>query len=265
MRLTISTLSTLSTIFGSHDSASWHLNTSSPIYNINYVAENLLYIGREFLHLPLGNLARKWSQTQSLNITEQLNRCGVRYIDLRVMRVDDTWYTCHGLLGLDVQHTIDQIDQANFVDDLIIEVSSYTWPVDDTLCTMFNKLNGYNIFGPCPGMLPATAIHNTFANTAHVKNMVEYNKRQVLKFNNGVDNDKIPKKLFKMSWTLTPKFSTMVKSFVHAPYSMHDLARSANNAWLEFKMWCINQNLTLPHVVIFDYVDMYSATDSCIN
>ena len=246
-------LTSSSTMFGSHDSAAWFLNTTSSVYNVGHIAHELLVIAQECMYIPIGSIAKKWGQTQSLNMTQQIDR-GVKYLDLRVMQVDDMWYTCHGLLGYDLNKTIDQIQRATATrsDNVIIEVSSYT-PIDETLCSAFDGLvDTYYVIGQCTNMISSQVIHNTFAGTPDLDTMVEYNKQQVIEFSSG----KFSNKLFKLSWTLTPNLSTILKSML-LYNTLYELAKTARNAWPDFEKWCFRKNLTLPDIVIFDYIELY--------
>eukprot|EP01084_Bolivina_argentea_P216242 367418_1 len=104
---------------------------------------------------------------------------------------------------------------------------------------------------------------NTYANSDNLTTMINYNDKQVGRFNN---NQTTNNELFKISWTLTPNGDTILRSVeVHQPHDLIQLADTANIAmwnWTQNKL--INQNLRIGNIFIFD--DYFtSSTQQIIN
>jgi len=226
-------------IFGTHDSAAYFLNSSSKIYNINPTVSDLLQL---FGHDH--QLVYDWSKTQVYNISQQIE-LGAGYLDLRVIKVDNVWYSCHGLLGDKFEHIIQHVPN-----NIVIELTSYSL-VDDTLCSLLQDKLVYTSHDVphCLGTRNVKLINNTFANTPHLEKMIEYNKRIVLEHQIAKSSVKL-----KLSWTLTPNVFTMIESLYKKPKTLLELAQEANNAWPAFIDWMIQGNYTWPDVVIFDFV-----------
>lgn len=239
MKLSLFTLPPL--IIGSHDSASYFLNNSKIECGVNPIISDAIHL-IETMGLPINNLVYDWSRTQHVNISTQL-RIGARYLDLRVIKVKDEWYTCHGLLGKPLQSIIHEIGSA---DNPIIEITTFSDP-DLTLCKILKGLNVYmDRNGWCPGTLDSKFIINTFANTPILNDMIEYNKRLVREI-------KVTSPyLFKMSWTLTPHVTTMIESLYKHPKTLIELANEANKEWPSFVNWMTSYNYTWPDIVVFD-------------
>ena len=239
-------------IFGTHDSATYFLNSSSKIYNINPIISDLLQL---FGHDH--QLVYDWSKTQVYNISQQVE-LGIKYLDLRAIKVDDIWYSCHGLLGDRFDHILQHIPN-----DVIIELTTYSTP-DINLC---NKLKGKLVYmshdtNHCQGTMDIKLVNNTFANTPHLETMVEYNKRVILEHNSNSN------KILKLSWTLTPNVFTMIESLYKKPKTLLELAQEANDAWSEFVEWMVQGNYKWPNIVIFDFIlqnqSVYTSEDFSI-
>ena len=233
-----------SSLIGTHDSASYFLNMQSKIYNINPIVSDVL---QTFGHL--NHLVYNWSKAQSRNISEQIH-IGARYLDLRLIQVDNIWYTCHGLLGNKFEYIVNDILSSGSSIQPILEITTYT-PPNQELCRELSRLNYtttpiYMTGAFCNNTLDDTLIYNTFAATPHIEEMIEYNKYQV-KHYRPRDNQ-----LFKLSWTLTPNVITMIHSVYKQPKTLLELAAIANSRWFEFVDWMYAHNYTWPDVIIFD-------------
>ena len=226
-------------IFGTHDSAAYFLNSTSKIYNINPIISDILQVFGHDHHLVYD-----WSKTQVYNISQQV-QLGVKYLDLRAIKIDGIWYSCHGLLGDRFDNIIQQVPS-----NVVIELTSYSTP-DSDLC---NLLQDKIVYMPrpnhCQGTLDVKLINNTFANTPHLETMIEYNKRVVLEHNTIQDTNRF----LKLSWTLTPSIFTMIESLYTNPKTLLDLAQKANEAWPSFIEWMVQGNYKWPNVIIFDFV-----------
>lgn len=229
-----------SSLIGTHDSASYFLNMDSKIYNINPIASDVLHT---FGHL--NHLVYDWSKAQTCNISEQIH-IGAHYLDLRVIQVDDVWYTCHGLLGNKFQYIVDDILSTDI--HPVLEITTYT-PPNQALCQELYRLDCiiYMTDAFCNNTLNSNLIYNTFANTPDVEKMIEYNKYQVEHYYRSDDNQ-----LFKLSWTLTPNLFTMIHSLYNQPKTLLELASIANSKWSEFVDWMRAHNHTWPDIIIFD-------------
>eukprot|EP01084_Bolivina_argentea_P047829 88181_1 len=91
---------------------------------------------------------------------------------------------------------------------------------------------------------------NTYADSDNVTYMMEFNDKQVRRFNNNQTNAKA---LFKISWTLTPNGDTILNTLT--PGKPHNLLELADIA--DAKMWNwtfskFQQNLRIGNVFIFD-------------
>ncbi len=233
-------------IFGTHDSAAYYLDSTSKIYNINPIISDVLqFFGHDH------HLVYDWSKTQTHNISTQID-LGAKYIDLRAIQVGDEWYSCHGLLGSKLDTILQQIPN-----NVMIELTTYGSSGDTNLCNLLqdklvfmSRENSY-----CDGTLDVKIIKNTFANTPHLEDMIDYNKQLVIKHQSSNHNNN---SFLKMSWTLTPNVFTMIKSLYEKPKTLLDLAQEANNAWPSFVEWMIQGNYTWPNIVIFDFYEIVS-------
>lgn len=91
---------------GSHDSGTYPFSWKSKVSNDGSLPSFL-----DHLRPASALIITRWSKTQSLPISSQLNTCGVRYLDLRVAyyKKDKKLYLCHGLNGKTVEYELRQI------------------------------------------------------------------------------------------------------------------------------------------------------------
>lgn len=91
---------------GSHDSGTYPFSWKSKVSNDGSLPSFL-----DHLRPASALIITRWSKTQALTISSQLNTCGVRYLDLRVAyyKKDKKLYLCHGLNGKTVEYELKQI------------------------------------------------------------------------------------------------------------------------------------------------------------
>lgn len=238
-------------IIGTHDSASWFLNIDSKVYNINSIVSDAIYIAERYGLPSLKHVVFNWSQTQTLNISQQI-LADSHYLDLRLIQVDDTWYTCHGLLGSKFEYIVNDIISSG--GSPLLELTTYTLP-NQQLCDILAKLTMCPIYmmnGYCAGTYDVKLIYNTFANTPNVYKMVEYNKNVIERWEQRKSNSN---QILKLSWTLTPNLETMIKGLLYKyPNTLLNLAEIANREWDSFGVWMKDRNYTFSKrcIIIFD-------------
>ncbi|XP_055386526.1 PI-PLC X domain-containing protein 2 [Condylostylus longicornis] len=93
---------------GSHNCMSYGINWSSkPSLDADEEIKDI------FKFLPC--FVRKWSKTQSVDITEQL-KLGIRYLDLRISLKDNTkFYFAHGLYAMEIFQPLKEV--CSFLDE----------------------------------------------------------------------------------------------------------------------------------------------------
>uniref|UniRef100_A0A8I3NZ43 Phosphatidylinositol specific phospholipase C X domain containing 1 n=2 Tax=Canis lupus familiaris TaxID=9615 RepID=A0A8I3NZ43_CANLF len=98
---------------GSHDTMTYCLNKNSPI---SQTQSRLLQLLDKVLPCVTRPLVLKWSTTQVLNVTEQLD-AGVRYLDLRI---------AHMLVGSEKNlHFVHMVYTTVLVEDTLTEISEW--------------------------------------------------------------------------------------------------------------------------------------------
>ncbi|KNC84871.1 hypothetical protein SARC_02910 [Sphaeroforma arctica JP610] len=121
---------------GTHDSAGYRL-LGGTLYNIDPLI-NILVRAATALHLPLEKMIVKWSQTQSVNIYQQLIG-GVRYLDLRTVWDGRIWRIYHGVAGDPLTSILNSI--ISFQDNhrnevLVIELAVYSGSHGGDVCAL---------------------------------------------------------------------------------------------------------------------------------
>jgi hypothetical protein len=230
-------------LIGTHDSASYFLNNSKIECGVNPIISDAIHL-LEKTGVPINNLIQDWSVAQTKNILKQLSD-GAQYLDLRIVKVNNDWYTCHGLLGNTLQTIVNQITT-----NPIIEITTISEP-DEALCNILQGKHVYINKPTCPNTIDSKFIINTFANTPNLQDMIDYNKQLVKYFDKFASHKPY---LFKMSWTLTPNVFTMIESLYKHPKTLLELAQEANKEWPLFVDWMIQGNYTWPDIVIFDSI-----------
>jgi len=101
-----------------------------------------------------------------------------------------------------------------------------------------------------PQLWPGSTFENTYADSANLNDMINFNNIQVELFNNGSTNSDA---LFKISWTLTPQVDTILESELpDKPQTLLELANIADaemNSWTTTKF---NQNLRIGNIFLYD-------------
>merc|ERR1712154_559113 len=91
---------------------------------------------------------------------------------------------------------------------------------------------------------------NTYADSPNVTEMIQFNDKQVAKFNNNQTNKNA---LFKISWTLTPNGHSILDTLVpRKPHNLLELADIANARMWNWTNNKFKQNLRIGQVFIFD-------------
>eukprot|EP01126_Amoeba_proteus_P002753 TRINITY_DN1088_c0_g2_i3.p1 TRINITY_DN1088_c0_g2~~TRINITY_DN1088_c0_g2_i3.p1 ORF type:complete len:357 (-),score=46.37 TRINITY_DN1088_c0_g2_i3:113-1183(-) len=248
------------TLPGTHDSGSWSvtddlLGTSPWIQALVKVAD--------FLHLPVGTIIDWWSKTQTQNFFDQFSG-GIRYVDVRVIYdpYKGYWRTHHSfvlgtkleillehtreflqqntkeviVLELSHESSVNVTIQQELVDMILNYLGPHLWPQSKGFVTLQEMINsGNNVILTLPfgnevdGIWPDGTIINSYADSAELSKMEEYNLDQVTQF---ASNKPGPLNLFKMSWTLTADENTILESILPIgghPHTLLQLAHVANN------------------------------------
>lgn len=95
-------------ILGSHDSATAGINMKS---KPNSNESGIITSG--IVNKLAKGLVVRMSKTQTANIHDQLY-AGTRYLDIRVTKIDDEYYTCHGYLSYKLEEVV--VDVLEFLD-----------------------------------------------------------------------------------------------------------------------------------------------------
>ncbi|ETO22609.1 hypothetical protein RFI_14585 [Reticulomyxa filosa] len=208
----------------------------------------------EMLNIPIWIVITRWSRSQPFGFYEQM-MSGVRYFDLRCgwMHKWMQWVAFHGEAGqaistlmLDVKEFLDEHPQeivlieASHLDGSPTELQKqwlvnnfteifgdYLLPVQSTYPTYGQMVtSGQRVFLSLDDSIvsnynniwPGTAFENTYADSAQLREMMQYNNMQVALFNANLTNSN---SLFKISWTLTPQTATVISTV--EPHSPHTL------------------------------------------
>ena len=103
---------------------------------------------------------------------------------------------------------------------------------------------------------------NTYANSDNVTYMMQFNDKQVMRFNHNETNSNA---LFKISWTLTPNGDTILNTLVPGkPHNLLELAEIADKQMSNWTQTKFNDNLRIGNVFIFDNYPK-AATQQIIN
>ncbi|XP_023237714.1 PI-PLC X domain-containing protein 3-like [Centruroides sculpturatus] len=266
---------------GSHDSCSYSINSNSEIAPDEPLLQNSILI--HLLGCVSKRIIYKWSKTQSLSCTQQLE-CGVRYFDLRIASMSDSkdLYVVHGLYGalvvdilreiqkflqshtkeivlLDFQHfyNMSQEDHHSLLNLLTETFGSLVCPfVTDieklTLSWLWQRNFRILLFyrNPIakyhPFLWPTDYIPNPWGNTVNPKALLSF-------LSKNYQNGRPPDKFYVTQGVLTP---TLTFIFCHLLGTLKSvLGLESNNLiteWLKDKVSGLNGL----NVVICDFVDM---------
>ena len=230
------------TLPGTHDSGAYHLSHARMpgIDDAMWLSFDAVALKQ---HIPASTVAISWGQCQSQIISHQLLG-GIRYFDLRVGWDSATaqWVAFHYVIGASFDSLLQEfsrflkehsgellvLEMTHFVSypgpeqlqDLKNSVyrvlGEYLHPVDvefkftvnsmvqsgkRVVVTMEEGYDGVDIW-------PPECIHNTYADSPKVGEMVKFNEKTIGEYMGGASNNA----LFKISWTLTPDEVTVLES-----------------------------------------------------
>jgi hypothetical protein len=213
---------------------------------------------------PVADIITPWGLAQDLDLYQQLIR-GIRYFDFRSGWHCGTWYTFHYELG----HTSETLlrDVARFASEhpgevVILELTHFEgnpsaaalegledlvmstlgpilYPVDYSfsrtvndltstgqrvLVTMENRSGRYDHL-----IWSGDTIYNTFANSDHLDQMLDYNRSRIAEFLGGAESSR----LYKISYTLTPQVGRITDKPV-SPKTLLELADTAGERLVAF-------------------------------
>lgn len=266
------------TLPGTHDSGSYYLSDRPMPGDQSKFIENLYKLIPNFMNAPK-HFIKNWAISQNLPIYEQL-QSGARYLDLRAGwdEVQGKWVTFHFLIGnliTDILADIVKFLNEHHSEILIIEISHYRGsPTADNILelkeTVYEYLGkfligvdlslGFNIGSMVQSgkrvivsmvkvedtkIWPPKLFKNTYAGTGNVEEMKEYNKGKIK------DNEKFSE-IFKMSWTLTPETSNILRGIIRKPGNLIELAEEANEEFPAFYYKFVKGNGMMGNVLVFD-------------
>lgn len=274
------------TLPGTHDSGTFYL-TDTPMPGSDPIIWEALYRLASLLSEDVTVTARKWSQSQDKTFYEQMQG-GIRYFDLRSgwNRTTKQWITFHLLEGTEVRYLLQNITQ--YLIDypkevVIVELSHFDgyplatdivqlknmvldilgpflYPVDYSLNFTINQMvssgkraivtmeSGFDNKTVWSG----NVIHNTYADTADLTTMINYNNGTVQSYMNGSH----PNQYFKISWTLTPDTSTILDSVEPwKPQTLIALADYANKALPSFWNNILKNGWRMGNILIIDHFE----------
>lgn len=273
------------TIPGTHDSGSYNL-TGKTFIDIPNEYEGLIKIA-EYLHIPIDKIIIQWTQTQTVDITQQLNY-GSRYLDLRICYYNNQWYIHHNfIVGIPLINVLDQIEQFLIKEQgeiVIIELTHILNSsekaiklLNNTLYTKFKdflyktatyknetigKLVGQGqrlfIVSSADIYMYGNSIINTWANT--------YNTTQMIKYNDNVMNNWYTNKykgLLKLSWVLTPTINTIIEG-LFSDNSLTKLEKDLDSmlyTWMNNYLYKeIVKCPIFPNIIIVDFIEKSNIT-----
>lgn len=275
------------TLPGTHHSAAYDLSTTFNPNDSEYQTIQDASYGVDLPDKLVAPWVCRFALTQSLSIAEQL-QAGVRYFDLRADYDAETssFRAFHLLFGLRIEDILVQIQEfivAHPTEIIVVEMTelvspsataaikeqllqiildtfgSALLPVTDSLptvgdmqtagTTVIVSVQDSDISSASELIWPTNGkIRNTFANSADLLTMKNYNRERLGEF--GVASDQF---LFnKLSWILTPDTDYIKSSILRG--SLFDLAKDeANPALKDFA--AENSGKQLGNILIVDYVE----------
>lgn len=274
------------TLPGTHDSGTYYL-TDIPMPGDQPLIWEALFKLAELLNEDVAVVAKKWAQSQDKTFYQQMQG-GIRYFDLRSgwNRTTKQWVTFHFLEGTMVRYLLQNITQylidypkeivvvemshfdgnptknditelSNMVQDIL---GPYLYPVDYSLNFTINQMvssgkralvtmeSGFDNITIWSG----DAIHNTYADTADLTEMIAYNNKTVQAFMNSSH----PNQYFKISWTLTPDSTVILDSIEPwKPQNLIALADTANKALPSFYNSISKNGWRMGNILIIDHFE----------
>ncbi|WP_153766862.1 hypothetical protein [Endozoicomonas sp. OPT23] len=131
---------------GSHDSGTYAISTYSGLDpEMDEALKGIFDIAGNALALPIKDIVKAWSITQTLNTYNQL-KSGIRYLDIRARMVNGTLYTAHGLLGATIADMLDEIRR--FLDEhpkevVIFDIQELLGMSQQDIDQLYTLLNKY--------------------------------------------------------------------------------------------------------------------------
>ncbi len=293
---------------GTHDAGTFHLgHTFAPSNCQDNIFEKALAWCQQHAipHGIMVDVFQDWGEAQEENIAMQLDG-GIRYFDIRPCAFNNDFYVYHGLLGplisymlrdiqqfmkavnkelviLDLSHfcNFNDDDHAKFVDLIKLYIGDYLYvtglpnllriPVADYIADGPHVLvvyrDDYIEDNPEGGFYKDEAfrIYNEYSNTPYYDEMA---KDQLTKYQDQKGGS--GKKLFLLSWTLTPDFNTImldleyrVVPFMHHS-DLHKLATTANTKLPKFIQDNYNDQYPI-NIVFTDFYVESGAVDLAIH
>mmetsp|Transcript_13756 Transcript_13756/g.25949 ORF Transcript_13756/g.25949 Transcript_13756/m.25949 type:complete len:330 (+) Transcript_13756:36-1025(+) len=234
-------------------------------------------------HIPISKIFENWAVSQASDIFHQL-LSGSRYLDLRVGWSEDQsdWHVYHFFVGASVKEVLQNVTQFLELypqEIVIVEIShiedvdhskhlpaletlilntlgSFLYSADSHYTKSLNELIALNqrvavfmekVAFKSSSVWSRSLIHNSYAETDKVEEMIEYNQRQLTKSNSKMH-------LMKISWTLTPDEGTIVRGFLPLePHTLLKLAAKANSRMLEFAMYAQARGISkIGNIILVD-------------
>ncbi|CAF1478272.1 unnamed protein product [Adineta ricciae] len=260
------------TLPGTHDAASFTLTSAlSPDPTGSPVFDALVKLA-EKLGIPLQDVITPWAESQGKNLYDQAED-GMRYFDIRAAYNGTDWCSYHFELGLpiythlvalhsfllshpneimviEISHLASKNltqNNLNILRDMVINLfDSMLYPRTKSFnSTTIGEMIASNqrvvislsddaTIANYTQLWYGSSMINSYANSDSLAQMTAYNWQQVTQFNS------IPalpvSALFKLSWTLTPQVSTIVRVVI----SLSDDATIANYTQLWYGSSMIN-------------------------
>lgn len=266
------------TLPGSHDSGSYYLTDRPMPGDQSKLIENLFNLIPNFINAPK-QFIKNWAIAQQLSIYDQL-LSGVRYLDLRAGwdEVQSKWVTFHFLIGNPISDILSDI--VKFLNEhsseiLIIEISHYRGnPTIEHIYMLkdivYEYLGNFMLevgisldfnlgFMVQSGkrvivsmvkvedvkVWPPKLFKNSYAGTGNIETMKEYNRGRIKDFEKYSE-------IFKMSWTLTPESSNILKGIIRKPKSLVELAEEANEEFPSFYYNFVKGHGRMGNALLFD-------------
>lgn len=242
---------------GSHDSFAYHFNLWGP-NELNYPTCTNIII-------------KNWAYTQNYTINQQL-LMGIRYLDMRITKEEDEFYTTHNLLSIPLINVLNSV--LNFIHEfptekIIIDFNHlYLDDKEELKNYIKEKLNGHIINNDIRNLtLPLNQIEEElfiFFNddvdddlffSDDLINSMWHNTNNINVLINEINNEiLLNNKLNITQCILTPLQEDILKGlflFIACPSSLKELTQKHKNKMLN----CLYQNIQNKQIIIMDYVD----------
>eukprot|EP00122_Pirum_gemmata_P012962 Pgem_evm1s12054 len=294
------------TLPGTHDSGAYWLEPSSDFIEDHTM--EWMNTGDDFVWWLTftDSVMVNWGEAQSIDLYYQLKR-GIRYLDIRAAKVGNTWKLHHGKTGHDISTALDQISRflnENTKEIVVIEfgvAGEWTDQLEDSMVSLLDssslsshiyddtirgKAHPFKRLIPdivtdnkraivvLPNSLNQRFLHikpvNSYANTPHIDQMINYNKKKANEYKDMFPYDA---NLVKLSWTLTPDEGSIAKGIgflgIATHTSLHDLSKDANKKLQNFAddNWydtTSDMYEKMPNIILADYFQESPLVDICV-